>query len=48
MKIHQIAREVRRHIVPNAVVEGIDAEAVLASLALALKPDIKVHRLLGL
>ena len=48
MKVHQIAREVGRHIVVDAVVERIDAVAVPAIPALALNAEIKVHGLLGL
>ena len=46
MEVHQIARKVRRHIVLDTIVEGIQTEAVPAVLALALKPDVKVDGLL--
>ena len=46
MKIHQIAREVRRHIVSDAIVKSIDTVAIPAILALTLKPNIEVHGLL--
>ena len=46
MKIHQIAREVRCHIVSDVIVKSIDTVAIPAILALTLKPNIEVHGLL--
>ena len=48
MEVHQIAREVGRHIVVDTVVERIDAVAVPSVPALALDAEIKVDGLLGL
>ena len=48
MEVHQIASKVGRHIVPNAIVERIQTEAILAVLALPLQTDVEIDGLLRL